>query len=43
MKNTYVFVWIYQICKVQAIDDGSFVFDFGIIIFEVARDFFSHV
>jgi hypothetical protein len=43
MKNTYVFVWIHQICKVRVVDDGPFMFDFEIVIFEVAKDFISHV
>jgi hypothetical protein len=43
MKNTYIFVWIHQIFKVQAIDDGPFILDLEIVILEIAKDFLSHV
>ena len=43
MKNSYIFVWIHQICKVQAVNDGPLILDFEIIILEVVRDFLFHV
>jgi hypothetical protein len=43
MKNTYFFVWIHQICKVQIVDDGPFIFNFEIVIFEVAKDLYFHI
>jgi hypothetical protein len=42
MKNTHVFVWIHQICKVQAVDDGPLILDLEIVILEVATNFFFH-
>jgi hypothetical protein len=42
MKNTHVFVWIHQICKVQAVDDGPLILDLEIVILEVAKDISSH-
>jgi hypothetical protein len=27
MKNTYILIWIHQVCKVQAVDDGPLILD----------------
>jgi hypothetical protein len=42
MKNSYIFVWIHQICKVQAVNDGPLILDLEIVILEVVRDILSH-
>jgi hypothetical protein len=43
MHNTYIFAWIHQICKMQAIDDGPLILDLEIVILKVAKDILSHV